>query len=563
LNRKIQNYTGSNLLPKEPSSIRGKGLMNHWEDTNAVSARSGAQDALWEAASSGQIPSPLFQALDDVRASIWIQQISHQRTVSLEPPHNSHTVAQLPGLYPEFLGDPLFCKTHATRFPYVVGEMANGIATSTMVLAAAQHGLLGFLGTAGLSPQRVHAMLDEVQQHIGTASYGANLIHTPQEPSVEESIVDVLIARKVQRVSASAYTHLTPALVRYALNGTRKNNGIVVRQNHVFAKVSRPEVAAVFLQPPPSEMVQRLLMEGKINDEEAACAAHMTVATAITVEADSGGHTDNQALTCVFPVILELQRKIAQIFPSAADVMMGAAGGLGDPAAIAAAFTMGAAYVVTGSVNQSALESGLAPSARRTLESVRLGDVTMAPAADMFEMGVKVQVMKRGSLFAQRAHKLYDVYRRYESIYHIPDDVKKILERDILRCSLQEAWESTKSFFQKRDPEQIMVAEKDPKHQMALVFRSYLGQASKWAISGEDSRAMDYQIWTGPALAAFNVWSENTPLEKVDNRTVGQIALNLLEGACRIIRAQQLRSMGVYVPAAAFRPRPEYLELDV
>jgi hypothetical protein len=47
-------------------------------------------------------------------------------------------------------------------------------------------------------------------------------------------------------------------------------------------------------------------------------------------------------------------------------------------------------------------------------------------------------------------------------------------------------------------------------------------------------------------------------LEAIEARTVAQIACNLLEGAAVITRAQQFRSCGVAVPAAAFhfRPRP-------
>ncbi len=40
----------------------------------------------------------------------------------------------------------------------------------------------------------------------------------------------------------------------------------------------------------------------------------------------------------------------------------------------------------------------------------------MAPSADMFEMGVKVQVLKTGTMFAMRASKLYELYTKYDSI---------------------------------------------------------------------------------------------------------------------------------------------------
>ena len=63
----------------------------------------------------------------------------------------------------------------------------------------------------------------------------------------------------------------------------------------------RPEVALV--QPAPDSMVQKLLQQGKITQEEAELAKHVAVFECYTVEADSGGHTDNQSLTALFPTI--------------------------------------------------------------------------------------------------------------------------------------------------------------------------------------------------------------------------------------------------------------------
>ena len=53
---------------------------------------------------------------------------------------------------------------------------------------------------------------------------------------------------------------------------------------------------------------------------------------------------------------------------------------------------------------------------------------------------------------------------------------------------------------------------------------------------------MDYQIWCGPAMGAFNDWVRGSFLEPYQNRDAVQIALNLLEGAAVITRAEQLRS---------------------
>jgi hypothetical protein len=98
----------------------------------------------------------------------------------------------------------------------------------------------------------------------------------------------------------------------------------------------------------------------------------------------------------------------------------------------------------------------------------------------------------------------------------------------------------------------VQRAEADPKHRMALVFRWYLGLSSRWAIAGDPARKMDYQIWCGPAMGAFNDWARGSFLEAPENRGAVQIARNLLEGAAVVTRAQQLRSYGVAVPPAAF-----------
>ncbi len=481
-------------------------------------------------------------------------------------------LGSLPPLFPEHLGDRSFSEIHGCRFPYVVGEMANGIATARMVVAAHKAGLLGFFGAAGLAPARVEANLDEIQagiaQNVGGGradAWGTNLIHSPHEPDLEMAVVDLYLRRGVTRVSASAYMDLTPMVVRYAASGLRVVDGRIVRRNRVFAKISRPETAAHFLQPMPSSLLEPLVRAGHISADEARLAARVPAATDLTVEADSGGHTDNQALPCVFPAVkqlaLQLSRKHEVQALTGEPIRVGAAGGLGTPDAVAAAFAMGAAYVLTGSVNQSAVESGLSPAGRALLCGVRLGDVTMAPAADMFEMGVKVQVLKKGSMFANRAHKLYDLYRQCASLEAIPAADKQKLETEVLRQSVDDAWAATRSFFEKRDPREIVKAEQSPKHKMALVFRSYLGQASKWAIAGDEGRALDFQIWCGPAMGSFNAWVEGTFLAPVENRSVAQIGWNLLEGAAVVTRAQQLRSCGVPVSDDAFLFRPRLLEV--
>lgn len=470
-------------------------------------------------------------------------------------------LATLPALYPEWLGDRSFGETHGVRFAYVAGEMANGIATPKLVLAMARANMLGFYGAGGLSFDRVEAGLDEIQRGLeGTdLRYGVNLIHSPQEPELEDAVSRLFARRGVVRVCASAYMGLTPSIVRYAATGLSRNaSGHIVRKHHVFAKLSRSEVARHFVSPAPEEMLRMLVQRGELTEAEATLAASIPIAEDITVEADSGGHTDNRPLGGLFPTIRGVVDDIARKHGYARPIRIGAAGGLGTPSSLAAAFALGAAYVVTGSINQATIEAGISDAGRQMLAQADLADVIMAPAADMFELGVKLQVLRRGTMFAQRALRLHQVYEKYDSPEAIPAQIRQEIESQIFRATFDAVWADTERFFAKRDPSQIERAKKDAKHRLALLCRWYLGKSSRWAIEGDSTRRLDYQLWCGPAMGAFNAWVKGSFLEKVEQRSVVQIARNLLEGATIATRAAQLRACGLPIPAEGFeyRPRP-------
>jgi trans-AT polyketide synthase, acyltransferase and oxidoreductase domains len=242
---------------------------------------------------------------------------------------------------------------------------------------------------------------------------------------------------------------------------------------------------------------------------------------------------------------------------------LGIAGGLGTPTAIAAAYAQGAEYVVVGSVHQTALESGLSMQGKIMLSKMDIDDVAMAPAADMFEMGVKVQVLKKGTMMPVRANQLYELYRRYDRIEDIPLEKLNQLEKNVFRLSIDQVWNETARYFQHTDATEIEKANADPKYKMGLIFRWYIGNSSRWPLIGDETRQIDYQIWTGPALGAFNVWAKDSFLDDPKQRYVTQIALNLIEGAAKITRAQQLRATGFPVPAAAFSVRPEYKKFNL
>ncbi len=454
--------------------------------------------------------------------------------------------ATVPPLGPEGLGSAAFRRAHQVRAAYVVGAMAGGIASVEVVLAAAGAGYVGFFGAGGLPLPAIEAALERLSSEA-KGPWGANLLHNPVEPGVEEGTVDLYLKHGVRRISASAYMSLSPAVVRYRLTGIELRDGRPHCPNHVFAKVSRPEVAERFLRPAPADAIQALVHKGVITAEQAEWAAHVPVAADITAEADSGGHTDHRPLPVLLPELLQLRDRIAQEEGYAARgtvPRVGAAGGLGTPKAVWGAFAMGADYVLTGSVNQATREAGTSKLVKEMLAEARFTDVATGPAPDMFEIGAKVQVLSRGSMYAQRAQRLYELYKQYGDLDALPDKERKRVEKQMFKRSLDDVWADTKAYWAERDPKQVEKAEKDPRHKLALTFRWYLGFTSRWARVGEEDRKRDYQVWCGPSMGGYNSWAEHEGVAHLE-RTIASVAAHLLEGAAREARQTALRLAGV------------------
>ena len=363
----------------------------------------------------------------------------------------------------------------------------------------------------------------------------------------------------VNTVEASAFLDLTPNIVAYRAAGLHPDtDGRIQIRNRIIAKISRREVAARFIRPAPSGILSELVAQDRITTQQAEVASTIPMADDITVEADSGGHTDRRPLVSLLPSIQELRDEICEECGYEGRVRVGAAGGIGTPVSALGALVMGADYVVTGSINQACVEAGTSAHTKQILAQADMADVAMAPAADMFEMGVELQVLKRGTLFPMRAKKLYDLYKNYDAIEEIPVDERARLEQQIFRRNLDEVWQDTVAFFGERDPQQIRRAHENPKRKMALIFRWYLGLSSNWANTGEQGREMDYQIWCGPAMGAFNDWARGSYLSQPENRRVVDVARHIMHGALYLYRLRNLQSHGLRIPAhfASYRPTP-------
>ena len=455
-------------------------------------------------------------------------------------------IGYLPRLQLQDLGDPRFCQDYMIKLPYMAGSMANGIASTRLVKAVCNAGMLSSFGAAGLDIKDIETAIMDLKKSLSGKTFAFNLIHSPNEKGHEDAVVDLYLRHGIDLVETSAYLKLTMAVVRYRVSGIyQDDHGRIVAPNRIIAKASRIEVANHWFSPPPEKMLTELVNLGVITSKQAELASHIPMAQDLTVEADSGGHTDNRPAITLIPTIIALRDRLQAHFNYPIPLRVGAAGGIATPASAAAAFSMGAAYIVTGTINQACKESGSSDTVRQMLAQAEQADVIMAPAVDMFEMGVKLQVLKRGTMFAMRGNKLYEAYRKYNAIEEIPQDEREMLEKSIFKATFDEIWCETRAYFQQRNPAEVSRAEADAKHKMALIFRWYLGLSSHWANSGKADRQVDYQIWCGPAMGAFNEWVKGSRLEKPENRDVVNIALNLVYGAALVMRQNQLHQQGI------------------
>jgi trans-AT polyketide synthase, acyltransferase and oxidoreductase domains len=439
----------------------------------------------------------------------------------VRPPH-----AAAAGSGAESLGSAEFRRDYGIRYAYLAGSMFRGIASVDLVVRMARAGLMGFFGTGGLTLKEVEDALVAIGRQAGSGRYGMNLLHAPDEPELERRTVELFLRHDVRYVEAAAFTAVTAPLVLFRYRG-----GV---PRHIVAKVSRPEVATAFMQPPPEAVLRQLVAEDALTESEAQAARRLPVSADVCVEADSAGHTDGGVALVLLPRMTRLRDELMDRFGYPDRIRVGASGGLGSPEAVAAAFLLGADFVVTGSVNQCSPQAGTSDAVKDLLAGLDVQDTTYAPAGDLFELGARVQVVRRGTLFAARANKLYQLYRQFGGLDEIDARTRDTIEETYFRRSFDQVWQETREYYlasgRTADAERVAAA---PKLKMAAVFKWYFAHTIGLALAGRVADQVNFQVHCGPAMGAFNRFVAGTPLQDWRARDVDTIAGTLMSGAAQ------------------------------
>lgn len=436
------------------------------------------------------------------------------------------------------LGSDDFKKKYKLKYAYLAGPMYNGISSAKLVEKVAKAGMMGFYGTAGVDIKKVEENVSYLTNNLKNRySYGVNLTPDILNPLREEEMVDLLLKYNIHVIQASSYINITPAIVRYKLNGLKDINGAVTATNKIIVKLSRPEIAATFLKPAPVDIVEELLKENKITPEQAELAKRIPMADDICVEADSAGHTDNGIAYTLFPSIVRIKDSMVAEYGYQNQINVGCAGGIGTPEAIAATMIMGADFVMTGSINQCTVEAATSDAVKDMLQNADIQDTEYIPSGDNFDFASKAQVLRKGVLFHVRSSKLYEVYKMYNSINEIDAETRTQIESRYFLRSFDDIFAEIKPKLTDIELDRI---DRNPKYKMSLIFKWYYENGTRAALEGDKDKSVDFMIYCSSAMGAFNHYVKGTDLEDWRNRHVDIIGEKLMNDAASLLKEKAI-----------------------
>ncbi len=459
-----------------------------------------------------------------VLSRLWEASANHPAP---EPPARADRPAQGQALAGAAdLGSSDFQADYGVDLACVAGSMFRGISSVDLVARMGEHGMLGFYGSGGVDFADLAAALDDLNQRLGGGGrFGLNLISST--PEQEARTVGLALNRGVRFMEVSSFTRLSPDVIHFRFSGAQRTGDQLRFAHHVILKASRPEVAEQYLRPAPAELVQGLVSRNLLTQAEADLAAVTPIVGDLCVEADSGGHTDGGNPFVLLPAMQRLRDELAP------GTRIGLAGGLGDPDALAAAFLMGADFVVTGSVNQATVEAGTSEAVKDLLTELDISDTTLAPAGDLFELGAQVRVVRKRTLFPARANKLLQLARAYECLDDLPPDVVRDLQERVFKRTFDEIWTD----IRQRDEALGRSETNDPRARMMKTFRWYFAWTTMLALDGDPTGVVNYQVHCGPAMGALNRFLADTSFRDWRNRHVDEINRLLMGEAAQRVQA--------------------------
>jgi PfaD family protein len=448
----------------------------------------------------------------------------------------------IPSVSPETLGSARFRHRFGLKYSYIAGGMASAISSKEMVIKLAKSGYLGTYGTNGLDLETIENDLIKIKSIIPEKPFAFNIVHNIIDDEFEMNLIRMFLKYKINIIEVSSFSDITLPLVYFRVVGMKERlEGGFIIGNKIIAKVGRIEIAEKFLKPAPRNIVNELLRMNLITDRQAQLANKIPMVDAITMEGDSARNSNGGNILYKFPELNKLRDYTLRKNNINYDVFLGAAGGIGSHISAYNMFNIGADYIVTGSINQCSVESGTSDKVKNLLASSMISDIIKAPYFNNLEYSTDIYVLKKGTLFPMRANTLYDFYKKSKTIEELSKDDLIKLEKQIFKKSINTVLHDSKEYFKNNKLSNI---EKLSKETMLLILKWYLTITYNWSKLDDETKQLDYQIWTSPAMGIFNLWVKDTYLENHKNRYVTDIADIILKGAAYLQRANIFKIFG-------------------
>ncbi|MEU4594511.1 acyltransferase domain-containing protein [Micromonospora aurantiaca (nom. illeg.)] len=514
----VSNVTGS---PHVPGEIPGT-LLRHfvepvrWWDTMCLLARSGVTEPvevgpgevltkMWRRA-AGSLPAPVPGGPLAPAAPVPLPapvpppapatSVAPAAPAALPVTAPAAPVARGPALGPPSAtasrprpaGSPGLRSDYGIRYACLAGSSPFGVTSPAFLRRLSEAGLLGFFGAQGLAPPEIRAALAELRD---VRRYG---MAWPSGGD-ERALCDLYLAHDVRHVEVTGpLAVVSPQLVRF-----RHGDG----PRQVLVRAPDLATAVRFLRPADPATVRTLAAAGHLDGGAAGAAAREAVATDVAVERDAHA---------LVPALVALRDREA---PGA---RIGVAG-VGTPAAVAAAFALGADFVVTTTVNQCTAEAATSDAAKDLLAALDVTDIREAPDPDLFELGARSPVAHRGTLFAARAEELYRMFLRYDRLADVGPRRLAELERTHFGRPLDEV---------RAD---LGVAGRDDRRVLASVCAAYCREATAAALRGTPGQRLNYRVPASTDVGAFNRLVAAEPLADWRARHAESVTERLLSEA--------------------------------
>lgn len=436
----------------------------------------------------------------------------------------------------EQLGAQTFRTAYNSRYACLIGGLHNGVTSADMIVKLRNEGLMGYLGTGGLTLPQIEQDIRLIQASVKPdAKFGVGWRDAFNDATYDHAMANALSRANIRFVEASGFVNMTAGLVSYRLQGLQRNERGEIFSNHrVLGRCARAEVATAFFSPPPQRLVDRLLAEGRISPEQARWSQQISMADDVCIDSTAGSYYEPTSLPILLTGMIRLKQEIAQRHPAASNIHIGVSGGLGTPEAVGVAFMLGADFVATDVINQCSQEAATSADVKQLLQSCGLHDTTYASTEYGFEAGLKRSVLKRSTFFPVRANKLYSLYRQLGSLQDLAPKLRHRIEDKYFGRSFDTIEAEIIATSGEREWRQ-----KSPHSQMSRVFRWYLDSAPRWAIEGDADHKVNYHIDCAPEMGACNQWLLHSSLEDWQQRSVSSVTEKLMEEAAEFLNRQK------------------------